>query len=343
MWRCLELAKKGRGKVEPNPMVGALLLHQDKVIGEGFHEAYGLAHAEVNAINDAISHGRQDLLKDATLYVTLEPCSHYGKTAPCADLIIQKKIPRVVIGCMDPNPEVNGNGVKKLKEAGIEVTIIHDQALKDAAEKLILPFTRPLLDHRPYIILKWAETADGYMGSGTHERLRISNAFSDRLVHKWRSETTGILIGKNTALLDDPLLNNRLWPGPSPVRMVIDKELELPSSLKLFKAGTPLVIFNYHKNQQLDQVNYVQLKRDIPLLKQLPGQLYALKIYSLMVEGGPALLRSFINEALWDEIRVIKSGQLSRQGLSSPEIIKASLFKNENLLGDQVSYYYPQP
>ena len=340
MLRCLELAKKGKGKVEPNPMVGALLVHNNKIIGEGYHEAYGKPHAEVNAIADAIANEHEHLLSECILYVTLEPCSHQGKTPPCADLIIEKKIPVVVIGCMDPNPAVNGKGIKKMTEAGISVSLIENDHLKKLAQSLIRPFILPFLFHRPYVILKWAETADGYIGSGTEERLLISNEFSNRLVHKWRSEETAILIGKNTALIDDPSLTNRLWPGKSPMRMVIDLELELPHTLKLFDGSAYVTVFNYHKMERIGMSGaYCELERDKPVLKQILSFMNQLKMTSLLVEGGGKLLQSFLDENLWDEVRVIRNNKSAGYGLRAPLLKNAKLVNQLNCLGDRILFY----
>lgn len=340
MFRCLELAKKGKGKVEPNPMVGALLVYKGKIIGEGYHEGYGKPHAEVNAISAAVSNGHEKMISGSTLYVTLEPCSHHGKTPPCSDLIIEKKIPEVVIGCMDPNPRVNGLGIKKLTEAGIRVSLVENSVIKKLAYTLIRPFINPVLFHRPYVILKWTETADGFMGSGTEKRLMISNDYSNRLVHKWRSEETAILIGKNTALMDDPALTNRLWPGKNPMRMVIDLELELPTTLKLFDGSAYVTVFNYHKMERIGMAGaYCQLEREKPVLKQILSFMQQLKLSSLLVEGGAQLLQSFINENLWDEIRLIKSRQSAGHGLRSPLLNNALLVEEMNCLDDQIYFY----
>lgn len=340
MWRCLELAKKGKGKVELNPMVGALLVFQDRIIGEGFHEGFGKPHAEVNAINDAIANGYESHLTESTLFVTLEPCSHFGKTPPCADLVIHKRIPNVVIGIPDPHPEVNGKGIQKLKEAGVNVQLIEEQPLRNAAIALIKPFVINHLEHRPYIILKWAETADGYIGSGNSERLMISNEFSNRMVHKWRSEEAAILIGRNTALLDDPSLTNRYWPGKNPLRMVIDPELTLPHHLKIFNGEAPLTIFNYKRSGELNStLKYVQVEKDLPLIKQVCDHLYSEKIASLIIEGGAQLLQSFIKEGSWDEIRIIKNHRENGGGLKAPIMPTANLFRKIQCSTDQVLFY----
>ncbi|MFI5128490.1 MAG: bifunctional diaminohydroxyphosphoribosylaminopyrimidine deaminase/5-amino-6-(5-phosphoribosylamino)uracil reductase RibD, partial [Chitinophagales bacterium] len=251
MYRCLELAKLGAGQVAPNPMVGAVLVHDDRIIGEGYHQKYGEAHAEVNCIGQAALSGLTDAISQSTLYVSLEPCSHFGKTPPCTDLIIKHKIPKVVIGCRDPFKEVNGKGIEKLIAAGIEVQ-------QGVLEKECIDLNKRFLtfhtQHRPYIILKWAETADGFMAppapqggireESVRQRLLISNEYTNRLVHRWRSEEAAILVGTNTIENDDPELTTRLWPGHSPVRLIVDMNLRLPSSLKVFNGQEETIIFN---------------------------------------------------------------------------------------------------
>ena len=249
MHRCLELAGHGSGYVSPNPMVGAVLVHSGRIIGEGYHQRYGQAHAEVNCI-DSVSETDRRLIGESTLYVSLEPCAHFGKTPPCTDLIIKHKIPKCVVGCRDPFKEVDGKGIEKLRAAGVHVEV---GVLEKECKELNKRFFTFHTEHRPYIILKWAQTGDGFIAGPLNpsaswrrtfedsgetkviqERLLISNEYSNRLVHKWRSEEASILVGTNTALLDDPELTTRLWTGPSPVRIVLDMNLRLPSSLKMF-------------------------------------------------------------------------------------------------------------
>src|SRR5690606_9876485 len=213
MRRCLELASLGAGQVAPNPMVGAVLVHNDRIIGEGFHKRFGEAHAEVNCIN-SVNENDRDLIPGSTIYVSLEPCAHFGKTPPCADLIIHERIPRCIVALRDPFPDVNGKGIEKLLAAGVDVKV---GILEDEARELNKRFFRFHINHRPYIILKWAQTADGYIGAGEGQRLLISNEYSNRLVHRWRSEEAAILVGTRTAELDNPALTTRLWPGSSPV------------------------------------------------------------------------------------------------------------------------------
>ena len=230
MHRCLELAQLAAGNTAPNPMVGSVLVHNDKIIGEGYHQVYGQAHAEVNCIS-SVKPEHQGLIPQSTIYVSLEPCAHFGKTPPCADLIIKHQIPKVVVGCRDPFVQVNGKGIEKLQAAGIEVTV---GVLEKECKELNKRFFTFHTEHRPYIILKWAQTADLKIAAEDYGRVLISNAQSNRIVHKWRSEEMAILVGTNTALFDDPELNTRLWPGGHPIRLVVDMNLRLPSSLKLF-------------------------------------------------------------------------------------------------------------
>ena len=376
MQRCLELAKLGAGYVAPNPLVGAVLVHDDKIIGEGWHKHYGEAHAEVNAIHQAAQSGQMDL-SQSTLYVSLEPCVHFGKTPPCTDLIIKNKIPKVVIGCRDPFKEVDGKGMEKLKVAGVEVELA-DRLLESQCKEINKRFFTFHIQQRPYIILKWAQTADGKMAappnpfqggalvseslemtsaftdpknqplqslsrlSGSREasRLLISNEYSNRLVHKWRSEEAAILVGTTTALLDNPELNTRLWPGASPIRLVVDMNLRLPASLKLFNGEVKTIIFNTVKQEEKGNLSYYKLYKDKSLVTQLVSALYQLKIQSVLVEGGAKLLQSFIDDSLWDEMRVIKNyGLTAVGGLDAPKPGKAILVESEELHSDTIETY----
>lgn len=278
MHRCLQLAALGKGFVAPNPMVGAVIVHNGKIIGEGFHRAYGQAHAEVNAINAVAS---PDLLKASTLYVNLEPCSHYGKTPPCAELIIQKQIPRVVIGQKDPFSEVSGRGIKMLQESGVEVVVGVLESDCEALNKRFLTVQRL---HRPYVILKWAESADGFLdrlrqpGDG-NRAVRFSTDFTQLLVHKLRAEESAIMVGARTEILDSPSLNVRFWSGKNPIKLKPESNQSLISQLEKWSVQG---------------------------------------IQSLIVEGGAQLLQSFIDENLWDEIRQEISPIILGKGVKSP-------------------------
>lgn len=344
MHRCLELARLAAGNVAPNPMVGALLIHGERVIGEGYHERFGEGHAEVNCI-DSVKPEDKHLIAKSILYVSLEPCSHFGKTPPCSDLIIKNKIPKVVIGCEDVfekmdantgNKAGHGKGINKLKEAGIEViTGILDKECKELNKRFLTFHQR----QRPYIILKWAESANGKIGTDT-ERVHISNEYTNRLVHKWRSEEASIMVGKQTALKDDPSLTTRLWPGKNPTRCVIDSNLTLPLWLKFFDHSTPTIIFNLLKDE--DEKNIKRVKLEDGRLETLLGSMYRQDIQSLIVEGGTILLQSFIDADLWDEARVICNGELTiENGISSPVLKNALLQTQEQYFSDRISYFRP--
>jgi diaminohydroxyphosphoribosylaminopyrimidine deaminase/5-amino-6-(5-phosphoribosylamino)uracil reductase len=337
MQRCLQLATAGAGYVAPNPMVGAVLVYENRIIGEGYHQAYGGPHAEVHCVN-SVKEADRHLIEKSVMYVSLEPCAHFGKTPPCADLIIEKKIPQVVIGCRDPFKQVDGKGVEKLQAAGVQVTL---GVLEPESRSLNKRFITFHTEHRPYIILKWAQTANGKI-AGDHdaERLLISNKFTNRLVHKWRSEEAAILVGTNTALFDDPALTTRLWNGPNPVRLVVDMKLRLPSSLQLFNKQVRTIVFNSLQHQEQENLLYYQVTQDVPLVHQITHALYQLKIQSVMVEGGGQLLQSFIDEALWDEIRVITNNELvTPHGLPAPRMLTGQLQKQETLFSDTHHYF----
>lgn len=339
MHRCLELTTRGTGYVSPNPMVGAVLVYRGRIIGEGYHQQYGQAHAEVNCINSVKEEDRQ-LINKSTLYVSLEPCAHFGKTPPCADLIIRHKIPKVIIGCRDPFKEVNGKGIEKLKAAGIdtELGILEDECWQ-MNRRFFIFHTR----HRPYIVLKWAQTAGGMISPGNEKRLLISNAYSNRLVHKWRSEETAILVGTNTALLDNPELTTRLWTGPSPVRLILDMNLRLPTSLKVFNGAARTIIFNSIKHQEVENLLYYQLGKSDTVIHQMMNALYLLNIQSVLVEGGAKLLQSFIDERLWDEARVITGTSVAavENYLPAPKLVNAVKKNVRMLVNDKLEFFKP--
>ena len=336
MHRCLELAKQGIGYVAPNPMVGAVLVHDGKIIGEGYHQKYGGPHAEVNCINSVSEQDKYKVLS-SVLYVSLEPCSHFGKTPPCTDLIITNKIPEVVIGCRDPFKEVDGKGIEKLKAAGIKIVY---GILEDRCRQLNKRFFTFHTKHRPYIILKWAETGDGKIAADGTNRLLISNEQTNRLVHKWRSEEASILVGTNTALLDDPELTTRNWPGSSPIRLVVDMDLKLAASLKIFSDKQRTVIFNKIKHEEKDHLIYYQVTEDVNLVHQIVNALYQMKIQSMIVEGGARLLQSFIDEEMWDEVRKIKNEKLKiNNGLSAPAFIDRNADEEIKILDDSIKIY----
>jgi diaminohydroxyphosphoribosylaminopyrimidine deaminase/5-amino-6-(5-phosphoribosylamino)uracil reductase len=336
MRRCMELAILGAGHVAPNPLVGSVLVHNEKIIGEGYHKTYGEAHAEVNCIH-SVRPADSHLIQRATLYVSLEPCSHWGKTPPCTDLILERKIPTVVIGCRDPFDKVNGRGIEKLKNAGVAVEL---NILEDECVELNKRFLTFQIRHRPYIILKWAQSANAKIANGNFSRVLISNEFTNRKVHKWRSEEAAILIGTNTALVDDPELTVREWKGKNPTRLVIDKDLSLPVSLKIFNENAQTIIFNTIKYEQAPHLFYYQVSGDVSMVRQIVHALSQLNIQSLLVEGGAQLLQSFIDEGMWDEARVITNEELIiDHGLASPELSHFKTMTNEKILSDHISVF----
>jgi diaminohydroxyphosphoribosylaminopyrimidine deaminase/5-amino-6-(5-phosphoribosylamino)uracil reductase len=342
MLRCLQLAQLGAGQVAPNPMVGAVLVHNNRIIGEGYHKKYGDAHAEVNCIN-SVKPGDKNLICESVLYVSLEPCAHYGKTPPCADLIIRNKIPKVVIGCKDVFTEVNGKGIDKLKQNGTDVMV---GVLENECRNLNKKFFTYQALQRPHIILKWAQTADNKIAAGSKKRLLISGEITNKLVHKWRAETAGILIGTNTAKIDNPELTNRLWSGNSPVRLVIDLNLQLAEDLKIFNYDAATIIFNLQKKSpEFDevlkrQVYYYQITEQKNAIEEILKACYQLKIQSILVEGGRKILQSFIDKNLWDEARIITNTKMFiGNGLTAPELINAQLENQYSLSNDLISIF----
>ncbi len=337
MKRCLELATNGLGYVAPNPMVGAVVVHDDRIIGEGFHQMYGMPHAEVNAI---LSVKDQSLLKKSILYVNLEPCSHMGKTPPCSDLIIKSGIPRVVIGTSDPNSLVSGKGIKKLKTSGVDVV---NQILPEKCRELNKRFFTYHEKKRPYIILKWAQTSDGYM-----DVLRkpeepvgvnwISNPLSRKLVHKWRAEEQAIMAGTGTILFDDPELTLRLWEGSSPLRIVIDRNLRIPPSAKVFNNLVSTLVFNEKQNKVIRNTEYIKVEAGTNILKQIFDDLYHREILSVIVEGGKKILEYCIENEFWDEARVFIGEKTFGSGLNAP-LIELDPAYSENILTDKLLIY----
>ena len=340
MSRCLDLASLSAGSVSPNPMVGAVIVHNRRVIGEGRHEQYGQAHAEVNAINQVLStydSQAEELLQNSTLYVSLEPCSHQGKTPPCADLIIKHQIPHVVIGCRDSFDKVNGQGIKRLTDAGVRVT---EGVLEKEARHLNRRFFTQISKKRPYIILKWAQTADGYFAPVDAQQKWISSKQSKLLVHRWRSEEDAILVGKNTALIDNPQLNTRLWKGKNPKRIVMDRNLELPPNLHLFDKSVETIVLNEKKTDIQANLKYISLESfDFYLAESVSFQLFLLDIQSVIIEGGAKTIDLFIKSGLWDEARVFTSDTIWGEGLAAPRI-NAGPTESLRIGSDQLSIYY---
>ena len=314
MQKCFDLAKKGIGSVSPNPMVGSVIVNNEEVIGEGYHARCGSSHAEVNAINSVKD---KSLLSKSTLYVNLEPCSHFGKTPPCSNLIIKHKIAKVVLGCMDTYTEVTGNGIEKLRNAGIDVRIgIMEKESRELNKRFFMFHEKK----RPYIILKWAESKNGFIAPKDHaEPFWMTSNKSKKLVHKWRSEEDAILVGRITAEKDNPLLTVRKVPGANPTRIVIDKDLKLAENLNLFNFESRTIIFNKIKSYNISNNNYIRTDFN-NLINNILKELYKQDIQSIIIEGGTKTLQSFINDNLWDEARVFYTNITLEDGIESPII-----------------------
>ena len=319
--RALQLAKKGSGFTAPNPMVGTVVVHNNTIIGEGYHRECGKAHAEVNAIQSVEN---QSLLQHSTLYVSLEPCSHHGKTPPCVDLIIAKKIPRVVVATLDPNPKVSGKGIQKMRDNGIEVMV---GVLEKEAQELNKSFFVAQTLRRPYIILKWAKSSDGFIDIKRQSLqdappVRLSNDITTVLSHKLRTEVQAILVGTRTAKLDDPQLTARKWFGKTPIRVVIDRDNTLPPDLHLFDQTTPTFVFSATESPASEKKNITNIQIDFthPIEKQILHHLFERNIHSLLVEGGATTLSSFINNGWWDEATIEISDTILSNGVKSPDI-----------------------
>ena len=326
MRRALELALLGQGKVAPNPMVGCVVVHQDRIIGEGWHEQYGQAHAEVNAIQQV---KQPELLAESTVYVNLEPCAHFGKTPPCADLLVQHRVKRVVVANQDPNPLVAGKGLAKLQAAGIEVSV---EILAEEGRALNKRFFTFMEQQRPYIVLKWAESSDNFIARSNYDSKWISSLLSRQRVHQWRTQEAAIMVGTQTALYDNPQLNARLWEGTQPLRLVIDRFLRLPQHLHLFDQSLPTWCYNTLKEERKEIAGN-------NLVVELLDDLYQNKIQSLLVEGGAALLSLFIEAGLWDEARVFQAqNTYFGEGIAAPKL-QGFLAESELLETDRLNYW----
>ncbi len=320
MYRCLELAKRGAGLVSPNPMVGCVIVHNERIIAEGYHHRFGGPHAEVVAINYLQN---KELLTNSTLYVNLEPCSHYGKTPPCSDLIIAMGLPRVVIGCLDPNPLVAGEGVTRLKSAGIDVAT---GILETESRYLNRAFFTYHTKQRPYILLKWAQTQDGFIDrerdpGATRGINWITNIKLKSLVHRWRAESDAILAGSGTVKNDNPELTTRDWPGKNPLRIILDGDGELTEQFRVFVGNVPTwLICPETPIREKENLRLLQTGVAGNYLPTLMSELYHHRILTLMVEGGRYTLESFIREGLWDEYRVFTGNKRFKAGVKAPEI-----------------------
>lgn len=318
MLRAVELAKLGMGNVAPNPMVGCVIVHNGLIIGEGFHRKYGEAHAEVNAIRSVEN---PELLCQSTMYVTLEPCSHFGKTPPCADLVVEMKIPKVVVGSLDPNEKVSGRGILKLKDAGCEVVtgVLEDECIR--MNRRFMTFHQK---RRPYIILKWAQTEDGFIDRARVEAeygqpTWITNDLSRIAVHKMRSDEAAILVGTKTALKDNPSLTVREWNGNHPLRIVLDRRGILPDTCALLDQSTETLVFTEAVMESKHNLEYIRISFEAGMLDDINAILIARGIQSLLVEGGKSLLESYMREGLWDEARVYIGNTRFGSGIKAPE------------------------
>ncbi len=323
--RCIDIAKNGLGTTAPNPMVGAVIVHDNKIISEGYTSPYGGPHAEVNAINSVID---KSLLKAATLYVTLEPCSHFGKTPPCSDLIIKHQIPNVVIGCIDDNPEVAGKGIKKLRDSGCNVIVgILENECKTHHKRFFTFHNKK----RPYIILKWAQSQDGFIAPQTKEEKKpvwITNTYSRQLVHKWRAEEQAILVGTNTVVEDNPSLTTRDFTGKNPIRVVIDKTNRLPKNASVFNDAAETIIISE------DNIDFNQ-----SIAIQICTLLHHKGINSIIIEGGAKTLQTFIDENLWDEARIFTGDVSFKNGTKTP-LLKGHLVSETNIINDTLKIYH---
>ncbi|WP_422079755.1 bifunctional diaminohydroxyphosphoribosylaminopyrimidine deaminase/5-amino-6-(5-phosphoribosylamino)uracil reductase RibD [Ulvibacterium sp.] len=340
MRRCIQLAKNGLGTTAPNPMVGCVIVHQDKIIGEGFTSPYGGPHAEVNAI-EAVRD--KSLLREATLYVTLEPCSHFGKTPPCADLIIKHTIPKVVVGILDPHDKVSGRGVERLRNAGCEVVLGILEGACRQHHKRFLTFQEKA---RPYIILKWAQTLDGYIAPDKSVRNEdpepywITNTHSRQKVHQWRSEEQAILVGNQTVLEDNPRLDVRHWHGKSPLRVVLDKNLKIKKDFHILDGSIPTLILTTvtDSSRYVEGILYEVLDFSANLAEQICDVLHKHQILSVLVEGGAQTLQTFINSGLWDEARVFTGTRTFTNGIAAPKL-SGSLLQTESIHTDTLHTY----
>lgn len=335
MRRALELARNGAGYVSPNPLVGCVIVHNDVIVGEGWHKQYGGPHAEVNAIESVED---KSILEHCTLYVNLEPCTHTGKTPPCVDLVIRHKLGQVVVANEDPNPLVAGNGIRKLRDAGIPVT---SGILAEAGYQLNRRFFTYMLKKRAHVILKWAETSDGFIARKSNDSKWISDAYSRQLVHKWRTEEDAILVGSGTAALDNPLLNVRNWTGRNPVRVVIDRHLKLASNLHLFDGKQRTICYNLVKDESRDNLTFVKLP-DEKMVESLVKDLFDQKIQSVIVEGGAGILNAFVDAGVWDEARIFVSPHTFSDGVPAP-IIQGVLKEQKKLDRDWLKIVEPLP
>lgn len=338
MQRCLDLAQMGAGSVSPNPMVGAVIVHGDQIIGEGYTSPYGGPHAEVNAVSqvlDRFGNAGKELLAASIFYVSLEPCAHFGKTPPCANMIAELKPLKVFIACLDPYAKVNGKGVEILRAAGIEVEI---GLLEKEAMWLNRRFFTRISQHRPYVILKWAQSKDGFIGQ-ENKQVWISNAASQQLTHRWRAEEDAILVGTNTARIDNPSLTVRHWKGKHPIRVLIDRDLVISPQANIFDEQAQTIVFNAKKTDWQGHIKYIELENyGLYLPQTILYQLYLMDVQSIIIEGGTKTLQAFIDAGLWDEARVFQSDEELHYGISAP-ILNGRMIESRMISSDLLSVY----
>ncbi len=336
MRRCIELAALGAGNVAPNPMVGAVIVYKDNIIGEGYHEKFGEAHAEVNCINSIKEYDRQ-FIKECTLYVSLEPCNHFGKTPPCVDLIIKHQIMHVVIGCNDSFEKVNGAGISRLIAAGVKVDIgILEQDCRNLNKRFFTFHDKK----RPYIILKWAQSNDGLIASEDLAKTKISNTYTDQLVHKWRSQEAAILVGYNTVKTDNPYLTLRNWPGKNPTRIIIDELNKLAGNLNIFNLDANTIILNRKLSKFNNNIEFYKINDEQLTTEAVVECLHKKQINSVIIEGGNKTLQMFIDAGLWDEARVITNTVLFlNKGVNAPLLQNQNLESSNNILNDRIDYF----
>lgn len=332
MKRVLELATRGKGYVSPNPLVGCVIVHEGKIVGEGWHEKHGEAHAEVNAVKNV----DKNILKESEVYVNMEPCSHFGKTPPCADMLVAHGVKKVFVANIDTNPLVAGEGIKKLRSSGTEVI---SGILEHEGRELNKRFFTYVEKKRPYIILKWAQTSDGFIARENFDSKWISNEFSRQLVHKWRTEEDAVLVGTRTAMHDDPQLNVRDWTGRNPVRVIIDRFLRLSEKLHVFDGSQRTLCYNLLKHEEHTNLSLIRLDEQ-DFLQNLIRDLYNQKIQSVIVEGGTQTLNTFLDLNLWDEARVFVSKVNFVKGIPAPSI-SGKLINEEFVDSDTLRIYYP--
>lgn len=334
--RCIELAQKALGNTYPNPLVGSVIIHNGKIIGEGFHKKAGEPHAEINAIN-SINEEDKHLIPESTIYVSLEPCAHFGKTPPCALKIVELGFKKVVVGAMDSHDKVNGKGKKIITDAGIEVV---SSVLENECRELNKRFFTYHEKKRPFIILKWAESADGFMDKD-FQPTQISNSLSKQFVHQMRSEEHAILVGKNTALHDNPSLTVREIEGRNPIRILIDHNLDIPENFNIYNDEAETIIFNSIENSEDKHLKFIKIEKENSL-NQILEKLYELQIQSVIIEGGRFTLQQFIDQNLWDEAIIFKNQNLNLENGTKAPDLSFNPEKIENIRDNQVLFFRNQ-